>query len=713
MRFSFWFLLLSQRNMFRSGFLQSLNRVRTIGTLAVPTPSSFLFKSAPSSFGAIRSIHDDGGFSRDSFSASGRNSGRGMSDSGFSRGGGGGMRSSDSFNGFGGGNRMRNGGNFGGNSHGRSHGGGGGQRGRSGGRGQPLMRYSSKQSPLDSMYFKNVIQIDPTYQRVIDEMEGMSKLTKQALTRKGFAALTPIQSQAYDLVLAGDDIVGRSRTGTGKTLAFGIPLIEQLIKRNLHNRRDRKQKPLIVILEPTRELAIQVTEELNAVARPHKLYVQSVFGGSSINTQASNLNYGSDIVVATPGRLIDLLERGYINFSQVSTVVLDEADLMLEMGFQEDVERILSHVKKTADAAAIGDLGVSDDTVLDDMKTYQMLFFSATMPPWICKLTGKLMKDPVFIDAVKEGETRLADTLEHYNYLVPTTTHDRFLNVMHSLEDIFRGKIQDIVIKRRKTVSLTANGDAGTETETKSLEEVESLKGGRFPGQIIIFTETKRDADRLAMAGRKIFGKMSIAPLHGDIAQAQRQYTLRQFKDKYVDILIATDVAARGLDISGVELVVHMNPPKNIDQYVHRSGRTGRAGRPGTTVLFHTREESRELQALEDDLNFFFTPLSADKVFHSEKKKSGMDDDNDNFFDNNFRGGNGGFDRERRFNSGGRGGGSMDRFARGGHNGRDRNGGEESSGLTWRNNNDRAGSPSSRFDRSRESDGEERQRQWD
>jgi superfamily II DNA/RNA helicase len=215
------------------------------------------------------------------------------------------------------------------------------------------------------------------------------------------------------------------------------------------------------------------------------------------------------------------------------------------------------------------------------------------------------------------------------------------------------------------------------------------------------------------MSGRKIFGKMSIAPLHGDIPQSQRQYTLRQFKDKFIDILIATDVAARGLDISGVELVVHMNPPKNIDQYVHRSGRTGRAGRPGTTILFHTREESRELQALEDDLNFFFTPLAADKTFHQEKMKSSLDDS----FDNDFGNGNGfPMERERRFSSGrggygGNGGGAMDRFARGGGN-RDRNGDRESSDLTWRNNKDDRSS-SSRFDRARDSDGEDRQRQWD
>lgn len=293
------------------------------------------------------------------------------------------------------------------------------------------------------------------------------------------------------------------------------------------------------------------------------------------------------IVVTTPGRLLDHITRGTIDLGCVEHVVLDEGDTMLEMGFQKDVESIVANVKAPGEAsrrAAAASLesqdlfdSFDDDNDYDDDtfaqgssasgsdRSVQMLLFSATMPGWICKLTDKHMHAPVFLDAVQEGETRLASTIKHLAIKLPYRD-DRLSAVTEFIEDI-----------------ILTRGTGG---------------------QTIIFTNKKEDADILS--GTDCFGKIKTQVLHGDISQATRQTTIKQFRDGQVEVLIATDVAARGLDIAGVDLVIHVSLPMDHDTYVHRSGRTGRAGRNGTSVMFFTPSEERKLQVIENTLNFRF-----------------------------------------------------------------------------------------------------------
>lgn len=306
--------------------------------------------------------------------------------------------------------------------------------------------------------------------------------------------------------------------------------------------------------------------------------------------------------MATPGRALDHISRGTLDLSKVKHVVLDEGDTMLEMGFAKDVESIVSNVKKPGeksrkmassalermdDAFGVGQIEIGDDLDDDDDvfpdfddeelglpakarspsngRDVQMLLFSATMPGWICKLTDKHMVNPVFLDAVQEGETRLADTIKHVAIRLPPT-NDRMEAVMALLGDVI-------------------------------------LTKGRG-GQTIVFTNKKEDADNLFAS--QCFGQLRTQILHGDISQNTRQNTLKAFKKGQVDVLIATDVAARGIDIAGVDLVVHTCLPMDPDTYVHRSGRTGRAGRNGTSVLFLGDGEERKLPMFENTLQFRF-----------------------------------------------------------------------------------------------------------
>lgn len=447
--------------------------------------------------------------------------------------------------------------------------------------------------PFARLTFKRTVKIDPKETTPVSSM-SFSETTMKALQQKGFVNMTPVQSQAYEHVYSGADVVARSRTGTGKTFAFGIPLIEKMISAGHHRRRtEGSGLPVVLILEPTRELAIQVSQELSALCKPHKLRIMSVYGGSSYAMQEKAFREGVHIVVSTPGRLLDHIREGTIDLSHVEHVVLDEGDTMLEMGFQKDVESILMNVKvpgessreKAAKALETrdnnnkwGDRSISfdvDTELKDAVKSVQLLLFSATMPAWICQLTDKLMKDPIFLDAVQEGETRLASTITHYALPIQSGPGERLINTISGL-------IEDIILTK---------GEGG---------------------QTIVFTNTKEDADILVNSD--CFGRLKAQVLHGDISQATRQTTLKQFKDGSIDVLVATDVAARGLDVAGVELVIHTAPPNDADSYVHRSGRTGRAGRSGTSVLLHTSSDYSRLKQFERALNFQFTHMAAPSV---------------------------------------------------------------------------------------------------
>lgn len=423
--------------------------------------------------------------------------------------------------------------------YGRSSSGGGRGDYRSNSRGGNRRPVSDS---LLQLRFSKTVKIDPENKLSIEEM-NFSEKTAKVLKEKGFSQMTPVQSQSYEYVHSGQDVVARSRTGTGKTLAFGLPLIEKIIatKQNL-NQRGGSGLPLVLILEPTRELALQVAQELGSVAAVHGLKVAAMYGGVSMFPQEKALQNGVHILVATPGRTLDHISRGNLELGFVEHVVLDEGDTMLEMGFQNDVESILANVKTPGDQARLAatkslndfddssfedrmnldiDDDIEDDEDEDDMdfklpksisksgprtkspdeRDVQMLLFSATMAGWICKLTSKHMNDPVFLDAVQEGETRLASTIKHFAIKLPHVG-DRIKSISTSVENLI----------------LTHGGG----------------------GQTIVFTNTKDEADNIVAAD--CFGQLRAQVLHGDISQAGRQTTIKQFKDGQIDVLVATGI---------------------------------------------------------------------------------------------------------------------------------------------------------------------------
>ncbi|HEY2004782.1 MAG TPA: DEAD/DEAH box helicase [Candidatus Saccharimonadia bacterium] len=325
----------------------------------------------------------------------------------------------------------------------------------------------------------------------------------------GYVLPTPIQDGATMLVLQGHDLIGLANTGTGKTAAFLLPTIQRML---------HKQAQRCLILVPTRELAIQIEEEFRKFARGLGLYATLVVGGASINRQLESLRRRPQFIIATPGRLKDLLENYNLKTDEFDVLVLDEADRMLDMGFIRDIRAIMSHIREER----------------------QTLFFSATITPDIEQLLATILKDPVTV-SVRKGET--SDHVEQDVVHVPF----------------------DKVAKEEKLVEL--------------------LSGPEFK-KVLIFGETKwgvqRLADRLNKRGLK------VAAIHGNKSQPQRQKALADFKAERVQALIATDVAARGLDIPNVSHVINYDAPKQYEDYVHRIGRTGRAGQMGKALTFVT-----------------------------------------------------------------------------------------------------------------------------
>lgn len=339
------------------------------------------------------------------------------------------------------------------------------------------------------------------------------------LAEKGFTTPTPIQEATLPHGLAGGDVLGQARTGTGKTLAFALPIANRL-----EPDPTRGRSPRALILTPTRELAIQVANELEWVA-PH-LVVLTVYGGTGYGQQARDLRRGVDVVVATPGRARDYQDQGVLALDAVQVVVLDEADEMLSMGFEEEVEAMLAATPQDR----------------------QTMLFSATLPPWAKRLSEQYLRDPVRVNlATTEAVTYREIAIE-----APLRTRTGILgDVLH------------------------AHGDALT----------------------IVFTHTKAEVDELAQALGGL-GHPAEA-IHGDLSQTQRERVVNSFREGRVTVLVGTDVAARGLDIPEVDLVVHYRVPREGDAYQHRSGRTGRAGRQGTVILLYAGSERRKLASLE------------------------------------------------------------------------------------------------------------------
>ena len=348
---------------------------------------------------------------------------------------------------------------------------------------------------------------------------SLPERVQNALAAKGFTTPTPVQAESLPHALEGRDILGQARTGTGKTLAFGLPIATHLEADNTRGRA-----PRALVLTPTRELALQVSSELEWAA-PH-LTVVTVYGGTGYGKQATDLKRGCDVVVATPGRAIDYQNRTILDLSRVRVVVLDEADEMLNMGFEEDVETLLGATPRER----------------------QTLLFSATLPHWAKRLAGEYLNDPVHVNVMKDEEVS-------YEEIAVETTLANRLGVLSDILHAHHGE------------------------------------------KAIIFTHTKAEVDRLA---KELSGMGHGAEaIHGDLNQTQRERVIGRFRAGQVSALVGTNVAARGLDIPEVDLVVHYRMPVDTEAYQHRSGRTGRAGRTGTVVVLYGPRERRDLANIE------------------------------------------------------------------------------------------------------------------
>ncbi|MFY7827230.1 MAG: DEAD/DEAH box helicase [Flectobacillus sp.] len=352
-----------------------------------------------------------------------------------------------------------------------------------------------------------------------DEL-SLSQEVQQAVADMGFETASPIQSEAIPFILEGRDVIGQAQTGTGKTAAFGIPLVEKVVP--------FEKVVQGLVLCPTRELAVQVTEELKKLAKHKKgVWVTTVYGGDSIERQIKSLKAGANIVVGTPGRVIDLIERRALKLENVSKVVLDEADEMLDMGFREDIESILQETPEER----------------------QTIFFSATMSKPIMALTTRYQNDPKLVKVVKNEITN--SNIEQLYYDVKGKAK---MEVMTRLMDFYSVKLSLVFCNQKKRVD-------------EVVEELQ-LRGYAAEG------------------------------LHGDLRQAQRTNVMSKFRSGVVNVLVATDVAARGLDVDDVDAVFNYDVPLDEEYYVHRIGRTGRAGKSGkafTLIVGAERNRLREI----------------------------------------------------------------------------------------------------------------------
>lgn len=347
----------------------------------------------------------------------------------------------------------------------------------------------------------------------------------EAVDASGYTVPTQIQAQAIPHILNGSDVVGIAQTGTGKTASFTLPMLTLLEKG-----RARARMPRTLILEPTRELAAQVYENFEKYGANHKLTVALLIGGVSFEEQNKKLERGADILIATPGRLLDHFERGRLLMTNVGILVIDEADRMLDMGFVPDIERICKLLPPRR----------------------QSLFFSATMPPAIQALTAKFLRHPIHIEVARKNAT--AETITQSLVKTGSKPHDK------------------------------------RETLREQLTKAEGLKNA------IIFCNRKRDVATLARS-LETHG-FSVGALHGDMDQKARMDTLAGFKNNEITLLVASDVAARGLDIPDVSHVFNFDVPTHAEDYVHRIGRTGRAGREGVAITLIAPSDKKYIDAI-------------------------------------------------------------------------------------------------------------------
>jgi ATP-dependent RNA helicase RhlE len=347
---------------------------------------------------------------------------------------------------------------------------------------------------------------------------SLSKSIQKAVFEEGYITATPIQEQSIPLVLAGKDLIGCAQTGTGKTAAFAIPIIHQLHRIVGSTKKAKVIRALVVT--PTRELAVQIGQSFDTYGKYTNLTQLTLFGGVSQNPQVDALKNGIDILIATPGRLLDLHKQGFIDLDHLHTLVLDEADQMLDMGFVNDVKKI---VKLTP-------------------KNRQTLFFSATMPIAIRELAEMFLTDPETVTVSPVSST--AENVEQRVYFVDKTE------------------------KRNLLYHLIKNDNLSN---------------------VLVFSRTKHGADNVVKALRK--NNIAAEAIHGDKSQNARQRVLEAFKNKEIGVLVATDIAARGIDIDQLPFVINFDLPNIPETYVHRIGRTGRAGNGGIAISFCSKDE--------------------------------------------------------------------------------------------------------------------------
>ncbi|MGO9028810.1 MAG: DEAD/DEAH box helicase [Acidimicrobiales bacterium] len=351
---------------------------------------------------------------------------------------------------------------------------------------------------------------------------GVDPILVKALAVQGITTAFSIQAMTIADALAGRDVCGKAKTGSGKTLAFGLPLLQ----RTMSSRATEAGRPRALVLVPTRELAVQVSEVLETLAAEADLRVVAVYGGADIERQVKKLRKGVDVIIATPGRLIDLGDRGELSVADVETLVLDEADRMADMGFMPQVEWVLRRLERE----------------------HQTLLFSATLDGAVDRLVSRYLTDPVRHEVASPSTT--VEAMEH-----------RFLEV-HQMD---RVKVCAAICRRAD--------------------------------KSIVFVRTKRGADRLVEQLQK--EGIDAEAIHGDLRQANREKTLKDFGDGRLPALVATDVAARGLDIDAVDVVIHFDVPEDHKAYLHRSGRTARAGQAGVVVTLAQWNQVLEVERIQ------------------------------------------------------------------------------------------------------------------
>src|SRR5690554_40915 len=348
----------------------------------------------------------------------------------------------------------------------------------------------------------------------------------KALKDENYSSPTAIQDKSIPLILSGEDVLGTAQTGTGKTAAFAVPIIQHLV--NGQQKESGKRKILTLVITPTRELAIQIGESFSVYSKYTNLNTTVIFGGVTQGSQTNALKKGVDILVATPGRLLDLMDQGFVSLKDIKYFVLDEADRMLDMGFIHDIKKIISKLPKAR----------------------QSLFFSATMPKNIVELSQQILVNPKKVSVSPVSST--AETIQQYLY---TTNKNNKIDLLyHILED-------------------------------SSLE------------QVLLFSRTKHGADRIVKNLLK--KKIKAAAIHGGKGQNQRQKALTEFKDGTIRVLVATDIAARGIDIDKLRYVINYDIPNESETYVHRIGRCGRAGEEGISISICEPEENAYVRDIE------------------------------------------------------------------------------------------------------------------